>query len=69
MEAGLAGTLTLSGVPASDAIVATLWYRLLSYWLPIPLGGIAYLLFRRRHPGPGEPPRGEPARPRGTSGS
>jgi uncharacterized membrane protein YbhN (UPF0104 family) len=69
VEAGLAGTLTLSGVPASDAIVATLWYRLLSYWLPIPLGGIAYLLFRRRHPGPGEPPRGEPARPRGTSGS
>lgn len=25
-------------------------YRLVSCWLPIPFGGIAYLLFRRRHP-------------------
>ena len=61
VEAGLVGTLTLSGVPASDAVVATLLYRLVSYWLPIPLGGIAYLLFRRRHPGGGEPPQGDPA--------
>jgi uncharacterized protein (TIRG00374 family) len=58
VEAGLVGTLTLSGVPASDAVLATLLYRLLSYWLPIPLGGIAYLLFRRRYPGRGEPRRG-----------
>jgi uncharacterized protein (TIRG00374 family) len=61
VEAGLVGTLTLSGVPASDAVVATLLYRLMSYWLPIPLGGIAYLLFRRRHPARGEPPRRDPA--------
>jgi hypothetical protein len=60
VEAGLVGTLTLSGVPASDAVVATLLYRLVSYWLPIPLGGIAYLLFRRRHPDRGEPPRRDP---------
>ncbi|MGZ8651420.1 MAG: lysylphosphatidylglycerol synthase transmembrane domain-containing protein [Actinomycetota bacterium] len=61
VEAGLVGTLTLSGVPASDAVVATLLYRLLSYWLPIPVGGIAYLLFRRRHPGRGEPRPRDPA--------
>jgi uncharacterized protein (TIRG00374 family) len=50
VEAGLVGTLTLAGVSAQDALVATLTYRLVSYWLPIPAGGIAYLMFRRRFP-------------------
>ena len=50
VEAGLVGTLTLAGVSAPKALVATLAYRLASYWLPIPAGGIAYLLFRRRYP-------------------
>jgi uncharacterized membrane protein YbhN (UPF0104 family) len=43
------GTLTLAGVPGSDALAATLLYRLASYWLPIPAGGVAYLLFRHRY--------------------
>lgn len=55
VEAGLIGTLTLAGVPAAQAAVATLLYRLLSYWLPIPLGGVAYVLFRHRSPDRGEP--------------
>jgi uncharacterized protein (TIRG00374 family) len=50
VEAGLIGMLTLSGVSASAATVATLAYRLLSFWLPIPAGGVAWLLFRRRYP-------------------
>ena len=49
VEAGLIGMLTLSGVNASDAVVATLAYRLAAFWLPIPVGGIAYLLFRHRY--------------------
>jgi uncharacterized protein (TIRG00374 family) len=49
VEAGLVGTLTLAGVPGSDALTATLLYRLVSYWLPIPAGGAAYVLFRRRY--------------------
>jgi uncharacterized membrane protein YbhN (UPF0104 family) len=49
VEAGLVGTLTLAGVPGPDALAATLLYRLASYWLPIPAGGVAYLLFRRRY--------------------
>ncbi len=49
VEAGLVGTLTLAGVPAPDALAATLLYRLVAYWLPIPAGGVAYLLFRRRY--------------------
>jgi uncharacterized protein (TIRG00374 family) len=48
VEAGLVGTFTLAGVPGPAALAATLLYRLVSYWLPIPAGGIAYLLFRRR---------------------
>ncbi len=49
VEAGLVGTLTLAAVPAPQALAATLLYRLVSYWLPIPAGGVAYLLFRRRY--------------------
>jgi uncharacterized protein (TIRG00374 family) len=49
VEAGLVGTLTLAGIPAAAALAATLLYRLVSYWLPIPAGGIAYLLFRHRY--------------------
>lgn len=50
VEAGLTGLLALAGVSAGAAVVATLAYRLVSYWLPIPAGGIAYVVFRRRYP-------------------
>jgi uncharacterized protein (TIRG00374 family) len=49
VEAGLAGTLVLAGVGGSQALVATLAYRLVSFWLPIPAGLLAYGLFRRRY--------------------
>ncbi len=47
VEAGLTGTLVLIGVPAGAAAVATLAYRLVSYWLALPAGGVAYLIHRR----------------------
>jgi hypothetical protein len=47
VEAGLTGTLALAGVPAGEAVVATLAYRLVSFWLPIPAGGVAAILHRR----------------------
>ncbi len=47
VEAGLVGMLTLAGVPAGFAVTATLLYRLITYWLPIPAGAVAYLVFRR----------------------
>jgi uncharacterized protein (TIRG00374 family) len=47
VEAGLAGLLALAGVNAGDAALATLAYRLVSYWLPLPAGGVAALLQRR----------------------
>jgi uncharacterized membrane protein YbhN (UPF0104 family) len=49
VEAGLTGLLTLAGATAHQAVVTTLAYRLLTFWLPIPLGGVAYLLNRRRY--------------------
>jgi uncharacterized protein (TIRG00374 family) len=55
VEAGLVGTLTLAGVSAQDALLATLTYRLVSYWIPIPAGGAAYIMYRRRYLD--EPPR------------
>jgi uncharacterized protein (TIRG00374 family) len=53
VEAGLTGLLALAGVGGQEAVVATLAYRLVGFWLPIPIGGVAYLLFRRRY-GTGE---------------
>ncbi len=50
VEAGLAATLAVAGISTGDALVATLVYRLLTFWLPIPLGGIAVYAFRRQHP-------------------
>jgi uncharacterized protein (TIRG00374 family) len=49
VEAGLTGTLALAGVPAGAAVVATLAYRLVSFWLPIPAGAVAAILHRRRY--------------------
>jgi uncharacterized protein (TIRG00374 family) len=49
VEAGLVGMLTLAGVDGGAAVTATLAYRLAAFWLPIPIGGGAYLLFRRRY--------------------
>lgn len=54
VEAGLTGSLALAGVAGGDAVLATLAYRLFSYWIPIPLGGISWWLFRRRHPAGGQ---------------
>ena len=49
VEAGLTATLALVGVGAGPALVTTLAYRLISFWLPIPAGAVAYGLFRRRY--------------------
>ncbi|HSL10217.1 MAG TPA: lysylphosphatidylglycerol synthase transmembrane domain-containing protein [Actinomycetota bacterium] len=48
VEAGLAAMLRLAGVPAPESVLATLAYRLVTYWLPLPAGAVAYWVFRRR---------------------
>jgi uncharacterized protein (TIRG00374 family) len=50
VEAGLAGMLVLAGVNGAQATLATLAYRLASYWGPLLAGVIAYYLYRRRAP-------------------
>ncbi len=49
VEAGLVGTLALAGVAVAPAAAATLLYRLVTYWLPLPAGLIAWLLARRHY--------------------
>jgi uncharacterized protein (TIRG00374 family) len=48
VEAGLTATLALAGVHGGDAAVATLAYRLVSYWLMLPAGLVAWVVHRRR---------------------
>jgi uncharacterized protein (TIRG00374 family) len=48
VEAGLVGTLKLAGVASPAALAATLLYRIVSFWLPLPAAAVAYPLFRRR---------------------
>ena len=47
VEAGLTATLTLAGVGAGTAVVATFAYRLFAYWLQLPLGLLGLALQRR----------------------
>ena len=56
VEAGLTGTLALAGVRRGQAVLATLAYRLVSFWLPIPAGGVA------AHPPPAAYGAKEPSR-------
>ena len=49
VEASLSGLLVLAGVPSASAIIATLAYRLVTYWLPILAGGGIYVAYRRRY--------------------
>ncbi|MCD9623530.1 lysylphosphatidylglycerol synthase transmembrane domain-containing protein [Rhabdothermincola salaria] len=49
VEAGLTAMLVVAGVPSDQALLATLAYRIVSYWLPLPAGLVAHLLFRHRY--------------------
>jgi uncharacterized protein (TIRG00374 family) len=49
VEASLTGLLILAGVDSSQAALATLAYRLSSYWLPLLAGPVAYGLFKMRY--------------------
>jgi uncharacterized protein (TIRG00374 family) len=55
VEAGMTGTLALIGVSGGAAALATLAYRLGSYWLQLPAGLAAWILHRRRYGAVAEP--------------
>jgi uncharacterized protein (TIRG00374 family) len=48
IEGTLIPTLVGFGVPHNPAILAVLAYRFINFWLPIPLGGMAYLTLEWR---------------------
>jgi len=48
VEAVLAAGLTAIGIPAHEAIPAVLLFRMATFWLPIPVGWVSYLLLQRR---------------------
>jgi hypothetical protein len=54
VEFGLVGMLVASGIPGPDATLATLAYRLFQFWIPIPVGAVAYVLFKRRYGKPAD---------------
>lgn len=49
VEASLTGLLIASGLTPAQAVLATLAYRLASYWLPMAAGPFAYAAFRHRY--------------------
>ena len=49
VELGLTAALVAAGIKPADALLATLAYRVVSYWLPLPAGLVATILFRRRY--------------------
>jgi uncharacterized protein (TIRG00374 family) len=51
VEAGLAAMLTLAGVGAGRALLATFAYRLFAYWLQLPAGLVGFFLHKRRYAG------------------
>jgi uncharacterized protein (TIRG00374 family) len=46
VEVVLTSALTAYGAPGQVAALGVIAYRLVSFWLPIPAGGIAYLTLR-----------------------
>ncbi len=64
VEGVLIPTLFGFGVPNNQAILAVLAYRLVNFWIPIPIGGIAYASLQWR-----KPPKAEPASESGPSPS
>lgn len=50
VEVGLYYLLIISGISAQDASLATIAYRLVSWWVPIVSGLVAWLVFVQRNP-------------------
>ncbi|MBF4995207.1 flippase-like domain-containing protein [Arthrobacter gandavensis] len=46
VEGVLVPTLAGFGTPSPDAVLAVLSWRILNFWLPIPVGGLAWLSLR-----------------------
>lgn len=47
-EAGLAAAFVASGIDGATALAVALLYRLISYWLPLAVGGVTFLVIQRQ---------------------
>jgi uncharacterized membrane protein YbhN (UPF0104 family) len=54
IDGGLIGTLIVYGAPAAGTAAAVLGYRVILFWLPLLLGGLAFAALRRDMPTGGE---------------
>jgi uncharacterized membrane protein YbhN (UPF0104 family) len=54
IDGGLIGTLIVYGVDAAGATAAVLAYRVILFWLPLLIGGLAFTDLRRNMPDSGE---------------
>jgi uncharacterized membrane protein YbhN (UPF0104 family) len=54
IDGGLIGTLIVYGAPAAGTAAAVLGYRVILFWLPLVVGGIAFAALRRDMPSGGE---------------
>jgi uncharacterized membrane protein YbhN (UPF0104 family) len=50
IDGGLIGTLIVYGAPAAGTAAAVLAYRVILFWLPLVVGGIAFFMLRRDMP-------------------
>jgi uncharacterized protein (TIRG00374 family) len=48
VDAGMIGAFVLFGIPEGTVFPAILIYRLVAFWLPIPLGVVAFFQLRKR---------------------
>jgi uncharacterized membrane protein YbhN (UPF0104 family) len=51
IDGGLIGALIVYGAPAAGTAAAVLAYRLILFWLPLIVGGVAFAALRRDMPG------------------
>jgi uncharacterized membrane protein YbhN (UPF0104 family) len=51
IDGGLIGTLIVYGAPAAATAAAVLAYRIILFWLPLIVGGVAFERLRRDMPG------------------
>jgi uncharacterized membrane protein YbhN (UPF0104 family) len=54
IDLGLIGTLIVYGAPAAETAAAVLAYRIILFWLPLLIGGVAFAMLRRDMPGTDE---------------
>jgi len=61
IDGGLIGALVVYGAPVAATAAAVLAYRVILFWLPLIVGGAAFVSLRRDMPGPDELTRCMPA--------